>query len=686
MTNTIEIKITGTNDSVAATKSAKEGIDSVGRSADEASVKLKKEGAEATTLQVKLAALRAEATKLGEEFKNTGNQDIFKKFNDVNSKANSLQKFETDFKKLEGDAKKTGETIAVALTGWGQDTGSSTSKRNSRGFFGNLLADAKSLGQEVGQTLSTEATGAFSGQGIIGKLGTLFKNPVTAPILIGSLVTIAPGLLSAVGAAIQTAAAGGFLAAGIAIAAKDPAVSAGLGALKRDIGDSLKTAADPFKQSMLDAEKQVADGFNRITPSLKSAFAVVAPMLQPLISGVMGFANEVIRGMASAARGAAPIFAELKADLPMLGKSIGDFFRMIGQGGQSSAAAFHLIFAAIEGTIELLGVAIRSAALLFDMQLHPSHILKDLAAFTQLQGAADSLGHSLGQAGNSADSMTGSMDAAGTSTSAFGADATTAADAIQAMNDAFSKSISNALALNDQLAANTLNMQSLQDAFKANGKTIDENTVKGAKNVQAIDQLIAGYQQQRDAEIAAGDGSVEASNKANSAYDQQIAKLQSVLTKLLGSAAAAKNFMDQFYSKDISITVHVRTITTGQVTGAGVIGTGVPRGTTGGVTAFAHGGVSGAASGGARSGMIWVGEAGPELLDLSGTAGGTVHTTGDSRRIAAGGGGYGQHGGTSVTLVVKAGDSSARTRQLIADIRDFVSVQGGAGSVLGIRN
>src|ERR1700752_831807 len=101
MTNTIEIKITGTNDSVAATKAAKEGIDSIVRSADEATVKLKKEGTEATTLQAKLAMLRAEATKLGEEFKKTGNEDIFKKFNDVNSKANSLQKFESDFKKLE---------------------------------------------------------------------------------------------------------------------------------------------------------------------------------------------------------------------------------------------------------------------------------------------------------------------------------------------------------------------------------------------------------------------------------------------------------------------------------------------------------------------------------------------------------------------------------------------------------
>lgn len=53
---------------------------------------------------------------------------------------------------------------------------------------------------------------------------------------------------------------------------------------------------------------------------------------------------------------------------------------------------------------------------------------------------------------------------------------------------------------------------------------------------------------------------------------------------------------------------------------------------------YAHGGVVGnAASGGARSGMTWVGEHGPELVRLP--PGSQVHSTGDSARLAGGQGG-----------------------------------------------
>lgn len=53
----------------------------------------------------------------------------------------------------------------------------------------------------------------------------------------------------------------------------------------------------------------------------------------------------------------------------------------------------------------------------------------------------------------------------------------------------------------------------------------------------------------------------------------------------------------------------------------------------------AHGGVSGAASGGARGGLTLVGEHGPELVGLP--AGSQVHSNPDSMRMASGGGGGG---------------------------------------------
>ena len=69
---------------------------------------------------------------------------------------------------------------------------------------------------------------------------------------------------------------------------------------------------------------------------------------------------------------------------------------------------------------------------------------------------------------------------------------------------------------------------------------------------------------------------------------------------------------------------------------------------------YAHGGIKGAASGGGQSGLTWVGEQGPELVDLP--AGSRVNTAGDSRRLAdqSGGGQGGQMSG-SLRLAVDRG-------------------------------
>lgn len=114
--------------------------------------------------------------------------------------------------------------------------------------------------------------------------------------------------------------------------------------------------------------------------------------------------------------------------------------------------------------------------------------------------------------------------------------------------------------------------------------------------------------------------------------------------------------------------------------------------------AFKHGGkasggiVGAAASGGLRSSLTWVGEQGPELLDLP--AGARVWSNPDSRRklaagqapwssmltsprrapaaAAAGGGGQQQ----VVVLEIRAGDSSRYSEFLVAELRKAVKVRG----------
>jgi TP901 family phage tail tape measure protein len=92
---------------------------------------------------------------------------------------------------------------------------------------------------------------------------------------------------------------------------------------------------------------------------------------------------------------------------------------------------------------------------------------------------------------------------------------------------------------------------------------------------------------------------------------------------------------------------------------------------------YAHGGIiGGAATGGPRSGMTWVGEQGPELVRLPG--GSTVIPAGQSRSMAQAGG-----GGGAVVLEIRSGGS--RMDDLLVELlRGAVRTRGGnVQTVLG---
>lgn len=90
---------------------------------------------------------------------------------------------------------------------------------------------------------------------------------------------------------------------------------------------------------------------------------------------------------------------------------------------------------------------------------------------------------------------------------------------------------------------------------------------------------------------------------------------------------------------------------------------------------FEHGGIVGAATGGARSGMVMVGEHGRELVSLPG--GSKVHSNPDTERMMSGGGSGGQ-----VTISFDFGGSGSD--ELIKLLRGAIRVKGGnVQTVLG---
>lgn len=244
----------------------------------------------------------------------------------------------------------------------------------------------------------------------------------------------------------------------------------------------------------------------------------------------------------------------------------------------------------------------------------------------------------------------------------------------------------------------------LDESIHDNGKTLDDNSVKGRANEKSLLSVVEAADRQRQAQITSG----VAVGKANEAYNKQIAALREhaiksglsrgevdrLLTsinhlpttrelKIMADAKHARDVIDatrkyyaglSFPAKTVSIVVsqngtvqrvqreidsisgHVVAIQVGSVRGNG------PRGQ-------AHGGIVGAATGGLQSDLVQVGEHGPELLDLP--PGSRVLSNPDSMRHMAAAG-----GGPQVVLQVLPG-GGALDRMFVEWLRK--SIRDGAG-------
>jgi hypothetical protein len=178
-------------------------------------------------------------------------------------------------------------------------------------------------------------------------------------------------------------------------------------------------------------------------------------------------------------------------------------------------------------------------------------------------------------------------------------------------------------------------MQSLTDKIaeqkKANDKNAGSfrgNSEAALENRAALREVIEKYQGLVEKQAEHG----VSSKKTIAEFEKQLEKLGVAKGKAHDYAAALADMvaeMAKVKSKTVTVTVNTR------YTDTGAPGTHHE---------YAHGGITGAASGGARGGVVRVNEEGPELASLpsgdlvSLPTGTTVHPAGESRAMLAGGG------------------------------------------------
>jgi hypothetical protein len=134
------------------------------------------------------------------------------------------------------------------------------------------------------------------------------------------------------------------------------------------------------------------------------------------------------------------------------------------------------------------------------------------------------------------------------------------AEAANAANAAFRSLFGELMSVDQANLAVATGMANLRNTIKGNSKTLDENTEAGRQNVGAILGQIQALDQKRQADIAAGNGTKTATDKANAAYASQVASLRSVLIQMGLTASEVDNLISKYQSIPRNISTTITTV------------------------------------------------------------------------------------------------------------------------------
>jgi hypothetical protein len=478
----------------------------------------------------------------------------------------------------------------------------------------------------------------------------LFKTIQTLPPqvqagLVGGIAAAATLAVPLIGGAIAAGAllglGGGAIALGISSAIEDPAVSASFERLGEYAHDSLRDASQPLVQPLLDGVAKVEAAFGRAMPMIGRAFTSLAPTVDRLFDGVVGFMDKVGPGLDKALGAAGPVLDKLAAELPGLGESIGFMFEQFSRGSEGAIAAVGALFTILNDNLMVFGLAVNSAsdslgalaAIMKGEFLEAARILADIEPVGRRMGAT--VGRALKEAADAANAANPSFQQMQQSI------ANTAYTADTVFGAAVGKVFNSILSLDQAALTFAESQTNLSESLKDNSTHMDINTVKGQQNRQAILGAVQANMALFQANIAGGMGADE----ATAAYQANTGALEHQLRQAGWTQGAIDGLIGKYRSvpadvqtqielhglataiADLNTTLRLinnlpnnRTSVINVVTRYTTQGAPTTSSSSTGnfmyASANAYGGITGAATGGNRSGWTMVGEQGRELIKL----------------------------------------------------------------------
>jgi hypothetical protein len=497
--------------------------------------------------------------------------------------------------------------------------------RDMRGRFLGAAGAAKLLSREL-DSVERKAR-SLGGGGGGGRSGGGLGSGLNFQALPFNPQMLAAGL--GVGAAVAPVIGGAALA-GAGVGAIGVGLAGGALGSPQRFANEWTSAVSTVRNEFIEATRVFAEPLSgvisRIGPMVRSwnldeIFADAAKHVEPLADGVEAFASGVVRGAGALVKESGPAVAALADGMSRLGDAAEDAFVAIAENSEGGAEALH---DALRGTAALVrgfGEVVGAAEAAYNwIHEHPIEAAIATGGLTLAITVYDKLG----------DTGTGVLTElsrqniyAAESMEILGKATYNTAEAADAANAAFDRLFNEQMGVDQANLAVKEGLIELREELKKNGATLDENKQKGIDNKLAILDQIGVLNQQREAAIAAGNGTLESTKAANDAYRNQLAQLRKLLIEMGFAPAAIDAIINKYLQlaelPNITKTVRIAVYdeSKGLYRGAG------------------HSRQPGLAVGSpsAAPGLTWVGEHGPELVNFRG--GERVWTTTQSQRLAS---------------------------------------------------
>lgn len=258
--------------------------------------------------------------------------------------------------------------------------------------FGDDSDHSRSRTQAFSDSLESAAGGMAKLGQSIPAVGGLLVNPYVAAVGAGIAINAAWTVAAAAGGLAITGFGLAAITAGVMVRSGSVAMTDAMNSFGATAHRTFFDASGFVEREFVPALGRLEGKIRSLEPQFADLFIGPATGIGPLTDGIMGLIDGVLPGLQRASNSSSEVLAQLGAELPNLGETIGQFFSDISEGSQGGANALMLLVHATEMLITSFGAAIKAAEKLwtFNEKLGPLTVVEILAAKIADVGTASS--------------------------------------------------------------------------------------------------------------------------------------------------------------------------------------------------------------------------------------------------------------------------------------------------------